>query len=126
MMSVDYMLDCTSVWIQYLYKHDLLQNTSSNLLLSRNFFVREFLKSNLPIARYVQISFKKLLKYSMLLWIDVFCLPVGLYSILKPFSVVQDAVLKWTIISLLEDMWLGGIESPQYFPIMGDVLEPPS
>ena len=53
-------------------------------------------------------------------------LPIGLYSILNPFPLVQEAVLKWTIISMLEDMWLGGIEAPQYFPIMGDVLEPPS
>ena len=65
-------------------------------------------------------------KISVLSWIDVFCLPVGLYSILNPVPVVQDAVSKWTIISFPEDMWLGGIEAPQYFPIMGDVLEPPS
>ena len=60
---------------------------------------------------------------------DVFCLPDGLYSILnrKLLTSLWLVVSKWIKISLLEEeMWLGGIEKPQYIPIMGDVVEPPS
>ena len=53
-------------------------------------------------------------------------LPVGLYSILNPAPSEYWSEWKWIKISLLEETWLGGIESPQYFPIMGDVLEAPS
>ena len=65
-------------------------------------------------------------RYSVLFWIDVFCLPVGLYSILNPALVWLPSDWNWIKTSLLEETWLGGIESPQYFPIMADVLEPPS
>ena len=57
----------------------------------------------------------------------LFCLPVGLYSILNPvpeFGVLES---DWKCIktSLLDKTWLGGIESPQYLPIIDDVLEAP-
>ena len=54
------------------------------------------------------------------------CLPVGLYSIWNPGLLTDPSDWKLIMISLLEETWLGGIESPQYFPIMADVLEPPS
>ena len=70
---------------------------------------------------------------SVLPWIDVFSLPVGLYSIWNPpyaIAIPLYALLpsdrKLIKTSLLEEIWLGGIESPQYFPIMDDVLEAPS
>ena len=64
--------------------------------------------------------------YSVLSWSDVICLPVGLYSILNPALVADPSEWKSIKISLLDEAWLGGIEVPQYFPIMGDELEPPS
>ena len=51
---------------------------------------------------------------------------IGLYSSLNPPPVAIISDWKWIKISLLEETWLGGIELPQYSPIMGDVLEPPS
>ena len=50
-----------------------------------------------------------------------------LYSNLNPVAVISLLVWKWKKSWLLEDIWLGGRESPQYgFPNMGDVFEPPS
>ena len=53
-------------------------------------------------------------------------LPIGLYSSLNPVSVIEPSDSKWMNISLLEDIWLCGIEAPQYFPRIGDTLDPPS
>ena len=58
--------------------------------------------------------------------IDVLCLPVGSYSIWNPPYVLIQSDRKLIKTLLLEETWLGGIESPQYFPIIDDVLEPPS
>ena len=52
---------------------------------------------------------------------------VALYSNLNPLAVQAPLEWKWKKSWLLEEIWLGGRESPQYgFPNMGDVFEPPS
>ena len=52
---------------------------------------------------------------------------VALYSNLNPVAVISWLEKKWMKRWLLEEIPLGGRESPQYgFPIMGDVFESPS
>ena len=52
---------------------------------------------------------------------------VALYSNLNPVAVQTLSEWKWRKSWLLEEIRLGGRESPQYgFPNMGDVFEPPS
>ena len=52
---------------------------------------------------------------------------VALYSNLNPVVVQDSSEWKWKKSWLLEDIWLGGRESPQYgFPSIGDVFEAPS
>ena len=52
---------------------------------------------------------------------------VALYSNLNPVAVLRESEWKWKKSWLVEEIWLGGRESPQYgFPNMGDVFEPPS
>ena len=50
----------------------------------------------------------------------------GWYSSLKPASVADPSDRKCMNASLVEEMKLGGVDCPQYLPIIGAVFEFPS